>query len=45
MVTLASGNGIIGIFVYAHFSFWIWILLVARGGFLIQKPNSKGIDI
>jgi hypothetical protein len=43
MVTLASGNGIIGIFVYAHFSFWI--LLVARGGFLIQKPNSKGVDI
>ena len=43
MVTLVSGNGIIGIFVYVHFS--VWILLVARGGFLIQKSSSEGIDI
>jgi len=43
MVTLVSGNGIIGILVYVQFS--VWRLLVARGAFLFQKPSSEVIDI
>ena len=43
MVTLVSGNEIIGILVYVHFS--VWRLLVARGVFLSQKSSSEGIDI
>ena len=41
MAALLGGITVMGKRIHSS----VWILLVARGGFLIQKPNSKGTDI
>jgi hypothetical protein len=43
MAALLGGNTIMGILIHIHSS--VWILFTARGIFLSQNANSKGVDI
>jgi len=43
MAALLGGNTIMGILMRIHSA--VWILFTARGIFLSQNANSKGIDI